>query len=252
MRTVDNQWQRARSFLVSAACTSVVIGFVACGGSDAHQASRHDSAGGDASGGAAAGAPASPQAGHESSQGGEPNSAGQSAGGAGGVAGENAGGVGGDRGGEIAVSGQSMGGAAGDATAGVAGEAAGGSGGAGGEAVGGGGGAGGEAPFVDPVCGLNMVKVGEYSLWCGKVNEHTDGEGVWQPDADCTSGCNVTGVGYCQKFYPSTTTVVSVPQIGQKDWKNAGFISGQSGACNDSAPDSAGISGQAACCAPLP
>lgn len=125
-------------------------------------------------------------------------------------------------------------------------------GGAAGEAAGGSGGAGGEAPFVDPVCGVNMLKVGEYSLWCGKVNEHTDANGDWQPDADCSSGCNVTGVNYCKKFYPSATAIVAVEQVGIKDWKNAGFISGQSGACNDSAPDSAGISGQAACCAPIP
>lgn len=73
----------------------------------------------------------------------------------------------------------------------------------------------------------------------------------WQPDADCSSGCNVTGVSYCQKFYPTATAIATVPQLGIKDWKNAGFVSGQSGACNDSAPDSVGISGQAACCAPI-
>jgi hypothetical protein len=243
MKSVDNEWQRVRRFLVGAASTSVVIGFVACSGSSEHKASPHESAGGDGSGGAAAGAPASHQAGSESSQAGETASAGQSAGGAGG---ESAGGAssagassagassGGDQGmgGEMASAGQSMGGAAG-------------------ESAGGGGGAGGEAPFVDPVCGVNLVKVGEYSLWCGKVNEHTDAQGSWQPDPDCTSGCNVAGVAYCQKFYPSATTVVTVPQVGLKDWKNAGFVSGQSGECNDSAPDGVGISGQAACCAPL-
>gem|GEM_PF-6208050 len=65
-------------------------------------------------------------------------------------------------------------------------------------------------------------------------------------------GCSITGVDYCKKFYPTATAVQPVPQVGIKDWKNAGFVSGQSGACNDSAPDAAGISGQAACCAPIP
>jgi len=130
---------------------------------------------------------------------------------------------------------------------GAAGESAGGAGG-----VAGNGGAGGEAPFVDPVCGVNLVQVGQYALWCGKVNEHTDSQGAWQPDADCTSGCNVTGVVYCQKFYPTATAIVAVAQVGTKDWKNAGFVSGQSGACNDSVGDGPGNAGQVACCAPVP
>jgi hypothetical protein len=67
----------------------------------------------------------------------------------------------------------------------------------------------------------------------------------------CSSGCNIKGVGYCQKFYPTATAIVDVPQVDIKDWKNAGFASGQSGPCNDSAPDGVGISGQAACWAPV-
>jgi hypothetical protein len=151
--------------------------------------------------------------------------------------------------GELAAAGQATGGAGGVGGAADAGGAGGADspGGAGGA-----GGAGGESGVIDPVCGLNMVQVGAYSLWCGKVNEHLDAEGLWQPDADCTSGCNITGVSYCQKFYPNATAVVAVPQLDTKDWKNAGFISGQAGACNDSAPDGPGISGQAACCAPIP
>lgn len=237
MKSVDNG--RARRLLIGAACASVVIGFVACSGSTEHKATPHDSYGGEPSDvGGQAGAN---QGGSESTQAGEAGVAGQAgaiaggAGGAGGVSG-TAGEAG--VGGEVAIGGQSLGGAAG--------EAAGGAGGAAGN-----GGAGGEAPFVDPVCGVNMVQVGQYSLWCGKVNEHTDAQGAWLPDADCSSGCNITGVAYCQKFYPTATAFVAVPQVDIKDWKNAGFVSGQSGACNDSAPDAAGISGQAACCAPV-
>ena len=240
MKSVDNGRQRARRFLIGAACTSVIIGFVACSSSTEHKASPHNTAGGDAAGGSehAAGAPANHQGGGDA-QAGESSGGGQgmAAAGAGGASGGVPGEAG--SGGELVTAGQSMGGAAGEAASGAGG-------------VGGAGGEGGEPAIIDPICGLNMVKVGEYSLWCGKVNEHLDAQGAWQPDADCTSGCNVTGVGYCQKFYPTATAVVTVPQVGVKDWKNAGFVSGQSGACNDSAPDAAGISGQAACCAPIP
>jgi hypothetical protein len=231
MKSVDNGRQRARRFLIGAACTSVVIGFVACSSSTEHKARPHDTAGGDAAGGNA-GAPATHQGGGDAQAGeasGGQGTAMAGAGGAGGAAGETG------SGGEVVSAGQSMGGAAGEAAGGAAGA----------------GGAGGEPAVIDPICGVNMVQVGEYSLWCGKVNQHTVSPGTWQTDADCTSGCNVTGVSYCQKFYPTATAVVAVPQVGTKDWKNAGFVSGQSGECNDSAPDAAGISGQAACCAPI-
>ena len=91
-----------------------------------------------------------------------------------------------------------------------------------------------------------MAQVGAYSLWCGKVNMHLTAPGVWTHDADCSSGCNVTGVNYCKKFYPNATAVATLDQTASvvKDWKNAG--------CADSTPDGKGISGEAACCAPLP
>jgi hypothetical protein len=238
MKSVESVERRARRFLAGAACTSVIIGFIACSGESEHRTSRSQPAGGDDAGGSAqAGAAGA----NVAEGGGSLAQAGQSTGGAPGA------GAAGDAavGGETGVAG----GVGGEATGGVGGEA---TGGIGGEATGGAAGAGGDTSFVDPVCGLNLVKVGEYSLWCGKVNEHTVDGGSWEPDADCTSGCNITGVDYCKKFYPTATAVVSVPQVGVKDWKNAGFVSGQSGACNDSIGDGAGISGQTACCAPLP
>ena len=227
MKSVDSERQRARRFAVGAACTSVIIGFIACSGASEHRATpQHQAAGGEAAGGAAhAGAPAT-----EHEQGGSQNAqAGQRNGGAPGV------------GGDLGVAGESTGSVAGQATVGAAGES---TGGAGGESTGGAGGAGGDSAFVDPVCGVNMVQVGQYSLWCGKVNMHTNSDGLWLTDSDCSSGCNVTGVAYCQKFYPSATAVVTVPQLVTKDWQNAG--------CADSTPDGPGISGQAACCAPIP
>ena len=242
MKSVVSERARARRFATGALFASVVVGFVACSGSTEHKASPHVSAGGDGS--EAAGQAGAQHGGSESTAAGETSVGGQNGAGAGAGAGGASGGNGGvaaeaGAGGEIAQGGQAVGGA----SAGAGGAAIGGEGG--------GGGAGGEAPFVDPVCGENMVQVGEYSLWCGKVNEHKDANGEWQPDADCSSGCNVTGVNYCKKFYPTTTAIVAVAQVGIKDWKNAGFINGQNGACNDSTPDSAGISGQAACCAPV-
>lgn len=235
MKSVVNERARARGLVIGAVVAGAVVGFVACSGSTEHKASPHVSAGGDAT--EVGGQAGAHQGGSESTAAGETSVGGQAVAGAGGAsAGSGGVGVEAGAGGEIAQGGQALAGAGGAA--------------AGGE--GGGGGAGGEAPVVDPVCGANMVQVGEYSLWCGKVNMHKDSEGIWLPDADCSSGCNVTGVNYCKKFYPSATSVVNVPQVGTKDWKNAGFVNGQDGACNDSAPDSAGISGQAACCAPVP
>jgi hypothetical protein len=245
MKSVDIERRRARRFAVGFAFSSVIIGFVACGGSDEHKASPHndyDGGGESAGGSAAAGAPT--HGGGSQNLAGEANGgmSGGNAGGAisGGAAGDTN--VGGDvgAGGDVGVGGDlGAGGMAGAGGQGFAGEA-------------GNAGAAGQTSVVDPVCGVNMVQVGEYSLWCGRVNEHTDAEGLWHADADCTSGCDVVGVSYCQKFYPTATAVVAVPQAGLKDWKNAGFISGSAGPCNDAdASDYPGISGQAACCAPL-
>lgn len=246
MKSVVNERARARSLVLGAVFASAVVGFVACSGSTEHKASPHVSAGGDGSeaggqAGASRGGSENPAAGETGVGGQATAGAGSGPGGAGaGNGGVSNGGVGAEAGagagGEIAQGGQAQAGAGGAA--------------AGGE--GGGGGAGGEAPFVDPVCGVNMVQVGEYSLWCGKVNMHKDSEGIWVADADCSSGCNVTGVNYCKKFYPTTTTFVAVAQLGFKDWKNGGFANGQNGACSESVDDGVGISGQAACCAPVP
>ena len=212
--------------VIGGVCAGVLVGFIACSGSTDHKAARSEGEGGDAMAAAGqAGAPTA-TAGGSSNVAGEANDGGASVGGAsGGAALGGKGGLGG-----ASVAGE--GGAAGLAFAGAAGESA-----------GGGGGAGGEAPVVDPICGAGMAKVGEYSLWCGKVNMHTDAQGLWQTDADCSSGCTVAGVSYCKKFDPTATAVATVPQVGTKDWKNAG--------CDDSTPDGPGISGQAACCAPL-
>lgn len=74
-------------------------------------------------------------------------------------------------------------------------------------------------------CGNSPGTVlGRFSHWCGKVNSHTSPTGVWTPDADCTSGCNIGGVAYCQKFWPAASGIrqVSVSSKADDVWKTAG------------------------------
>ncbi len=48
------------------------------------------------------------------------------------------------------------------------------------------------------------------AYWSGKVNAHLDSGGTWTKDTDCTSGAGIDPLTYCQKFYPTTTSVTSV------------------------------------------
>jgi hypothetical protein len=250
MKSVDIQRQRARRLMAGIACSSVIVGFIACSGSTEHKTGRQDTpysgAGAGEGGSAQAGAGAVHTGGSISMQGGE---GGEALGGVPGVAGAA---------GEAGVAGEvGTAGAAGDVGAG--GQSQGGAGGqaAGGEAAGGNGGEGGELPVIDLVCGVNMAQVGTVSEWCGKVDVHTNADGLFVTDTDCTSGCrqsDVERLDYCKKFYPSATAIqkgLVQGASGSKDWKNAGFVSGTSGPCNDSAPDGPGISGEFACCAPF-
>jgi len=40
--------------------------------------------------------------------------------------------------------------------------------------------------------------------WSGKVNQHTDSNGVWQTDPDCTTGAGQNLLTYCRKFNSET------------------------------------------------
>lgn len=74
-------------------------------------------------------------------------------------------------------------------------------------------------------CGSSPGTVlGRFSHWCGKVNSHTSPTGVWTPDADCTSGCNLGGVAYCQKYWSNSTVIrqVSVSSKPPSAWVTAG------------------------------
>ncbi len=44
------------------------------------------------------------------------------------------------------------------------------------------------------------------AYWWGKVNQHTDANGIWQSDPDGTSGADLDKLTYCQKWYPATTS----------------------------------------------
>jgi hypothetical protein len=68
------------------------------------------------------------------------------------------------------------------------------------------------------------VVLGRFSRWCGKVNTLRSSSGTWRWDSDCTSGCNVGGLAYCQKFWPNATSVRQVPVSSKPNnvWANAG------------------------------
>jgi hypothetical protein len=68
--------------------------------------------------------------------------------------------------------------------------------------------------------------VGRISLYCGKVNIHTNATGSWAWDSDCTSGCNIGGLAYCQKFYPNATSIRQVPVSSKPNsvWMQRGCV----------------------------
>ena len=51
-----------------------------------------------------------------------------------------------------------------------------------------------------------LSTLGKISYWSGKVNQHTDANGVWQTDPDGTSGADLDKITYCKKFYPGILT----------------------------------------------
>jgi hypothetical protein len=84
-------------------------------------------------------------------------------------------------------------------------------------------------PDPDPgtsVCSEGNVLVGEFATWCGKVNVHTDpATGQWMTDDNCTSGCNVNGIGYCLEYYPETVEIVETDVSPEdKPFMNAGCM----------------------------
>jgi hypothetical protein len=71
---------------------------------------------------------------------------------------------------------------------------------------------------------IRSVVLGTFSRYCGKVNIHKSPCGGWITDSDCTSGCNIGGLAYCQKFWPNATSVrqVALSAKANNVWSNAG------------------------------
>ncbi len=79
------------------------------------------------------------------------------------------------------------------------------------------------APEVVDPCGAGKKSVGQYAEWCGKVSVHTDKDGKWVVDSDCSSGCNQNPMNYCKKFYPEATSGVAMTVTSEdKPFTNAG------------------------------
>ena len=62
-----------------------------------------------------------------------------------------------------------------------------------------------------PICPAGQRLVGRFATQCGMVNVHAEPAGPWSVDADCSSGCNVNDVGYCQRFWPESVSVGPMP-----------------------------------------
>jgi len=60
--------------------------------------------------------------------------------------------------------------------------------------------------------------------WYGKVNQHVDADGNWRTDPDGVSGANLDKLTYCQKWFPSTTSVVDYKNETIGTWMDKGNV----------------------------
>lgn len=99
--------------------------------------------------------------------------------------------------------------------------------------------------FIPPPdhCGPGSVMLGEFATHCGQVNVLRPAGGDWTPDADCSTGCDVQDLAYCQAEFPGSTRIVPV-EVGPEDKP---FFAG---GCGEVYPQRG--SAQFACCAPAP
>jgi hypothetical protein len=95
------------------------------------------------------------------------------------------------------------------ATGGTSGSGTGGFGATGGSGgTGGTGATGGSGGTTGDTCGDGYYVIGEFATHCGLVNVHTNDLGEWETDVDCSSGCNINSLSYCQKFWPEAASLV--------------------------------------------
>lgn len=62
--------------------------------------------------------------------------------------------------------------------------------------------------------------------WQGKVNQHTDQNGVWSTDSDGYSGAEIGDLQYCRKFWPFTVRTYNYKQELIPGWRDAGNSGG--------------------------
>ncbi len=70
--------------------------------------------------------------------------------------------------------------------------------------------------------------LGRFATWCGKLNVYRESPTQnWDVHRDCSSGCDVDRLAYCQKLWPRTTKVRRVDVSGKPNytWRNAGCTS---------------------------
>lgn len=68
----------------------------------------------------------------------------------------------------------------------------------------------GSTPSDAAVIGCTTTTLGEFAVWQGKVNVHRAPGGDWSVDDDCMSGAEEDDLAYCQKFWPSATSILSI------------------------------------------
>jgi len=71
---------------------------------------------------------------------------------------------------------------------------------------------------------INNNKTSRITYWYGKVNQHTDVNGVWLTDPDGVSGANIDMLTYCKKWYPKTTNVIPFKTETLTTWHERGNI----------------------------
>ncbi len=64
------------------------------------------------------------------------------------------------------------------------------------------------------------------AYWYGKVNQHVDAQGNWLTDPDGISGADLDKLKYCQKWYPSTTSVQDYQMETINGWRERGNVGG--------------------------
>ncbi|HKO49917.1 MAG TPA: hypothetical protein VJV79_19435 [Polyangiaceae bacterium] len=72
------------------------------------------------------------------------------------------------------------------------------------------------------ICDGGGQELGQVAYWCSKVNVHSTKDG-WRTDTNCTSGCNVHVLEYCQRFWPLSASYVEMALSSElKPFNHAG------------------------------